>query len=211
MAVSTEHTKDILMGDGVNTKFPFTFQVIEKAQIHCLKVLASGEEIELLNTEFEIKLNDNGGGEVTYPLVGEPLAEGCKFIIYRKTEIKQDYWAEVPLDVEVLRASKLDTIKSVYESQRNYGVVEYQGMSFSIHETAKQNLTASVLLAQTLGGNIDYCEADGIPHSFTLEEFKPIIQVISETIKALEFKFYQLERQIKSATTIEELRAITWE
>ena len=85
MAVSTEHTKDILMGDGVNTKFPFTFQVIEKAQIHCLKVLASGEEIELLNTEFEIKLNDNGGGEVTYPLVGEPLAEGCKFIIYRKT------------------------------------------------------------------------------------------------------------------------------
>lgn len=91
MAVSTEHTKDILMGDGVNTKFPFTFQVIEKAQIHCLKVLASGEEIELLNTEFEIKLNDNGGGEVTYPLVGDPLDEGCKFIIYRKTEIKQDY------------------------------------------------------------------------------------------------------------------------
>lgn len=90
MAVSTEHTKDILMGDGVNTKFPFTFQVIEKNQIHCLKVLASGEEIELLNTEFEIKLND-GGGEVTYPLVGDPLAEGCKFIIYRKTEIKQDY------------------------------------------------------------------------------------------------------------------------
>lgn len=91
MAVSTEHTKDILMGDGVNTKFPFTFQVIEKAQIHCLKVLASGEEIELLNTEFETKLNDNGGGEVTYPLIGDPLAEGCKFIIYRKTEIKQDY------------------------------------------------------------------------------------------------------------------------
>lgn len=121
------------------------------------------------------------------------------------------YWAEVPLEVEILRASKMDTIKSIYESQRNYGVAEYQGMSFSIHETAKQNLTASVLLAQTLGGNIDYCEADGIPHSFTLEEFKPIIQVISETIKALEFKFYQLERQIKSATTIEELRAITWE
>lgn len=121
------------------------------------------------------------------------------------------YWAEVPLDVEVLRASKLDAIKSVYESQRNYGVAEYQEMTFSIHETAKQNLTASVLLAQTLGGNIDYCEADGTPHSFTLEEFKPIIQVISEAIKALEFKFYQLERQIKSATTIAELEAITWE
>ena len=103
MAVSTEHTKDILMGDGVNTKFPFTFQVIEKAQIHCLKVLASGEEIELLNTEFEIKLNDNGGGEVTYPLVGEPLAEGCKFIIYRKTEIKQDY---TPANSTTLRARK---------------------------------------------------------------------------------------------------------
>lgn len=93
MAVSTVHTKDILMGDGVNTKFPFTFQVIEKSQINCLKVLKTGEEIEVLSTEFDVVLNDKGanGGEITYPLLGEPLEDGCKFIIFRNTEIKQDY------------------------------------------------------------------------------------------------------------------------
>lgn len=93
MAVSTEHTKDILMGDGVNTKFPFTFQVIEPEQVKCLKVLASGEEVELLKAEFEVRLiNDGaGGGEVTYPLVGAPLETGDKLVIHRRTEIKQDY------------------------------------------------------------------------------------------------------------------------
>lgn len=93
MAVSTEHTKDILIGDGVNTKFPFTFQVLSKEQIQCLKVLPNGEEIEILKTEIDIKLNDGGtnGGEVTYPLIGNPLEEGCKFIIFRQTVIKQDY------------------------------------------------------------------------------------------------------------------------
>lgn len=93
MAVSTEHTKDILMGDGINTKFPFTFQVIEPEQVKCLKVLASGEEIELLRAEFEVRLiNDGaGGGEVTYPLVGDPLETGDKLVIHRRTEIKQDY------------------------------------------------------------------------------------------------------------------------
>lgn len=93
MAVSTEHTKDVLIGDGVNTSFPFSFQVIEKEQVQCLKVLPTGEEIELLDTEFNIKLTNDGanGGEVTYPLVGDPLEEGYKFIVYRKTDIKQDY------------------------------------------------------------------------------------------------------------------------
>lgn len=129
----------------------------------------------------------------------------------RETDRIVAYWAEISLEVEAVKALKTDFIKNMYEDKRKYEVAEYQGMTFSIHETAKQNLTASVLLAQTLGGNIDYCEADGTLHSFTLEEFKPIIQVISEKIKALEFKFYQLERQIKNATTIEELEAVKWE
>lgn len=93
MSVSTEHTKNIFMGDGLNTKFQPTFQIIENEQINCLKVLASGEEIEILNTEFEIRLINGGanGAEITYPLVGSPLEEGNKLIVYRQTEIKNDY------------------------------------------------------------------------------------------------------------------------
>lgn len=120
------------------------------------------------------------------------------------------YWAEIPMDIEIMRALKLDTIKNIYENQRQFNVAEYNGMFFSITETAKQNLTATVLLAQTLGGNIDYCEQDGTPHSFTFNEFKPVIQAISEAIKSLEFKYYDLEHRLKTATTISELEAIEW-
>lgn len=93
MTVSTEHIKDIFMGDGINTRFQPTFQVIEKDQIKCLKVLITGEEIEVLNTEFEIRLINGGasGAEITYPLVGNPLEEGSKLIVYRQTEITNNY------------------------------------------------------------------------------------------------------------------------
>lgn len=121
------------------------------------------------------------------------------------------YWSEVQVDIETMRAEKLLEIKNVYENNREYGVAEYNGMFFSIHKTAQSNLTSTVVLAQTLGSDIDYCEQDGTPHSFTLEEFKPVVGAISAVIKALEFKFYDLESQIKAATTIEELEAIKWE
>lgn len=96
MAISTLHIKEIFMGDGANTQFQFSMQVIGKGQINCLRVLPSGEEIEILPTEFSIKLTNDGknGGEITYPLSGSPLAADQKLVVYRKTDIIEDYAPE---------------------------------------------------------------------------------------------------------------------
>lgn len=84
MGINVTHVKDTLLADGVNKVFPFTFPVMDKADVKCLYVLPSGEETDLLATEYEVKLTDTGG-EVTYPLTGDALAEGCKLVIYRET------------------------------------------------------------------------------------------------------------------------------
>ena len=90
MGINVTHVKDTLLADGVNKVFPFTFPVMDKADVKCLYVLPSGEETDLLATEYEVKLTDTGG-EVTYPLTGDALAEGCKLVIYRETPRTTDY------------------------------------------------------------------------------------------------------------------------
>lgn len=90
MGINVTHVKDTLLADGVNKVFPFTFPVMDKADVKCLYVLPSGEETDLLATEYEVKLTETGG-EVTYPLTGDALAEGCKLVIYRETPRTTDY------------------------------------------------------------------------------------------------------------------------
>jgi len=90
MGINVTHIKDTLLADGVNKLFPFTFPAMDKADVKCLYVLPSGEETDLLAAEYEVRLTDTGG-EVTYPLTGDALAEGCKLVIYRETPRTTDY------------------------------------------------------------------------------------------------------------------------
>lgn len=91
MSVSTVHIKDIIKGDGESKHFPFSFEVLENEQVFCIRVLANGSEVDILSTEFEVKLNQDVGGVVFYPLFDEALGVDEKIVIYRETSIKQDY------------------------------------------------------------------------------------------------------------------------
>lgn len=104
MGINVTHVKDTLLADGVNKVFPFTFPVMDKADVKCLYVLPSGEETDLLAAEYEVRLTDTGG-EVTYPLTGDALAEGCKLVIYRETPRTTDYNPQntTTFDAETIR------------------------------------------------------------------------------------------------------------
>lgn len=60
MGINVTHVKDTLLADGVNKVFPFTFPVMDKADVKCLYVLPSGEETDLLAAEYEVRLTDTG-------------------------------------------------------------------------------------------------------------------------------------------------------
>lgn len=90
MSVSTIHIKDIIKGDGESKNFPFSFEVLNEKQVKCIRILATGEEVPILETEFEVILDDVGG-KVLYPLYDDALADSEKIVIYRDTDIRQDY------------------------------------------------------------------------------------------------------------------------
>lgn len=131
-----------------------------------------------------------------------------------KYQLEEDriiaYWAEVPIPFEQLRQEKLENITNIFKAEKELGCAEYDGMSFSINDTAQQNLTSMVLFAQTFGTDIKYLEKNGTPHSFTLAEFKPVAAAISQAIQDLSFKFYGLEAAINAAQTSEELETVQW-
>ena len=85
------------------------------------------------------------------------------------------FWEKVvqPVDFEALRQNKLMDIQQEFYRRRTTETAEYDGMHFSVHETAKQNLTSVVVLAQTLGGDIQYCEADGLSLIHISEPTRP--------------------------------------
>ena len=121
------------------------------------------------------------------------------------------YWAEIPFSLEELKQRKLEEIKSSFKSAKEYGTAEYNGMSFSIDDTAQQNLTSMMVFAQTFETSVKYLEKNGTPHLFTLDEFKQVAAVISSAIQELTFKFYDLETQINAAGTEADLEEIQWQ
>lgn len=121
------------------------------------------------------------------------------------------YWAEVPFSFDELKQQKLEEIKNSFKSEKEYGTAEYNGMIFSIDDTAQQNLTSMMLFAQTFETDVKYLEKNGTPHEFTLTEFKQVAAVISKAIQDLTFKFYALEAQINAAQSAADLEEIQWQ
>lgn len=121
------------------------------------------------------------------------------------------FWAEDPFSFDELKQRKLEEIKNFFKTEKEYGTAEYNGMSFSIDDTAQQNLTSMMLFAQTFGTDVKYLEKDGTPHVFSLAEFKQVAAVISQAIQDLAFKFYALEAQINAAQLEADLEEIQWQ
>lgn len=95
MSVPVENSKDIRLGDGQTTVFPFSFVVTDKTQINVICVKADKTQIKLPAGSFEITIKDSGiGGNIEYPVLegdNDILKEGEKIIIYRNTDLLSDF------------------------------------------------------------------------------------------------------------------------
>lgn len=95
MSVPVENSKDIRLGDGQTTVWPFSFVVTDKSQIHVIRVKPDKTQIKLPAGSFEVLIKDSGvGGSIEYPVLegdNDVLKEGEKIIIYRETDLLSDF------------------------------------------------------------------------------------------------------------------------
>lgn len=92
MSVPSTDLKHKYEGTGSKTEWPFTFKVFDKTQLLVKKIVGSVETELILDTDYTVTGagSDTGGGTVTYPIVGTPLAVGEYIIIKPNFEFSQD-------------------------------------------------------------------------------------------------------------------------
>lgn len=92
MTVSTPSRKATATGNGVTTQWPYLFRIDDEAHLSViLTVIATGIEETLSPAAYSVTgIGLDAGGEVTYPLVGSPLASTHKITIVRTVPYTQN-------------------------------------------------------------------------------------------------------------------------
>ena len=92
MTISSENRKNQYDGNDSTTVFPYTFRITDQTQLEVILLDADGvtETTLTLSTHYTVSgVGDAGGGNVTYPVSGDPLATGETLTIRRNVPIKQ--------------------------------------------------------------------------------------------------------------------------
>jgi hypothetical protein len=88
---SSANTTGLLAGDDSITAWPFTFPVQAASQLQVIHVDEDGVETVLDDGDYTVSLTDSGrsGGSVTYPLSGDPVADGAFMLVRRSMPFTQ--------------------------------------------------------------------------------------------------------------------------
>lgn len=90
MALSNSANKVIHAGSGVATSFAYTFPILEDTHLQVIYTDVGGNAITLASTLYSVTgIGTTGGGAVTYPLTGSPLAAGETLTIMRVVPLTQ--------------------------------------------------------------------------------------------------------------------------
>lgn len=84
MTVSSTSNRVVYAGDGTTTVFPFAFKIPQAADLAVVYTDATGTDFPLLASQYAASgFGADGGGTVTYPLSGSPIAVGTTLTLYR--------------------------------------------------------------------------------------------------------------------------------
>lgn len=90
MSLSTTAAKVVLSGNGATTVWPYTFPIPDTASLQVYFTDSAGVQTLLSSTLYSVTgINAPGGGNVTYPLSGSPIASGTKLTIARVVDYTQ--------------------------------------------------------------------------------------------------------------------------
>jgi len=92
--INVEDCKEVFEGNDSATSFPFDFKVNAATDLEVgLSIADAAATVLTLNSHYSVSLNanqdTNPGGTITYPLSGDPLADGDKLYVLRVLDALQ--------------------------------------------------------------------------------------------------------------------------
>jgi hypothetical protein len=126
---------------------------------------------------------------------------------YSKFDDVSKSWIE---DIELLRASKLNDIKNIYEIEANKNV-SFEGVLYKGGESSAKLIQGAVDLAKALGEmNTKIIDAHDNKNFLSFEKAMELSTQISFQWRGSFFKYKELKIAIKNENNIEKLKLITW-
>lgn len=90
MTVATTSNKTIALGNGATTVFNYGFLIQAASQLVVVYTDATGLATVLSPSTYTVAgVGQSGGGTVTYPLSGSPIASGTRLTMYRSVLVNQ--------------------------------------------------------------------------------------------------------------------------
>ncbi|MFZ8932512.1 MAG: hypothetical protein ACO2ZP_01255 [Bacteriovoracaceae bacterium] len=92
MTISSENRANLYTGNDSTTVFPFTYKIFDESHLEVitLDTATSVETVLTLNVDYTVSgIGADGGGTITYPISGDPLASGDKLYITRTVPLTQ--------------------------------------------------------------------------------------------------------------------------
>ncbi|MCF7791188.1 MAG: hypothetical protein K9M56_04235 [Victivallales bacterium] len=144
--ISSDKTHIIYDGNGSTTEFSFRFRIFEAAQLKVAKIDPNDNQTQLKEgTDYNLKINDTGGN-VSYPVSGEPLPLKWKLLIYREVPAvmlydflsDRAYWAKTHQDAFDYVMMCIQQNLSNDNSSLKFPITDPSGISHLLPPVAKR-------------------------------------------------------------------------
>lgn len=87
MSITNSSNKITYIGNGLTTKFPFSFKIFKTSDLQVILTNIESGTDTILTTNYTI---DIANSYVTYPITGTPLTSTNKITLFRKVPITQE-------------------------------------------------------------------------------------------------------------------------
>lgn len=165
MTVADTATQITYLGNGATTEFNYPFEIIEESDLQVvLKVKSSlAETVLTLDVDYSVDVNTS---EVTYPLIGSPMASTHFLVIRRVLAFAQEtsYDTQGNFSPSTLE-SALDYITMLTQDLRNLLRMQANGLSLPTYTVATVpsviNSAPSLIYVRDASGGGIPCFTDG--------------------------------------------------
>ena len=127
-------------------------------------------------------------------------------------EDKGEYYEVVAIpepSLEEIKEIKIAELKSIRDD-KEVEDISVNGHLFDYDEKARERINAAIIALDLTGGTITWTLADNTDKEVSANDLRYVIAMVAQRSNVLHIKYRNLKERVESATTKEQVEAISW-
>ena len=111
--------------------------------------------------------------------------------------------------LDEVKADKIAELKSIRDIQE-VADIQVNGRLFDYDDKARERINAAIVALDVMGGTIMWTLADNTDTEVSANDLRFVIAMVAQRSNVLHVKYRNLKERVESATTKEQVEAISW-